>query len=298
MDDIEVLVISDGSTDSTVLIAREYERSYPNTFHVIEKENGGYGSTVNRGILEAQGSYFKILDGDDWINGTALAKLVQKLKESQSDMFFMPKLKIIEGVGEESDFIEFKVRNDGAIRIDELEKLVGHWNMTVRTVLLKKNMKQLPEHTLYTDQLFVIQSIALCKSFEFFNEPVYCYRVGHDGQSVTKASRIAHLDDAIVVTELENELFEEFQQKIPNNVKKYLERRVAIYYSNLVRTCLLAGPSSSGKSQLIDIEKKAEIECLRIFELAGECSGRVKLLRVTRYHSYWILSLLTRNSWA
>ena len=47
MDRLEVLVVNDGSTDSTLEIAREYEEKYPQTFRVIDKKNGGYGSTVN-----------------------------------------------------------------------------------------------------------------------------------------------------------------------------------------------------------------------------------------------------------
>ena len=72
MDRLEVIVVNDGSTDSTLEIAREYETKYPETFRVIDKINGGYGSTVNASIRVAAGRYFRLLDGDDWFDRDGL----------------------------------------------------------------------------------------------------------------------------------------------------------------------------------------------------------------------------------
>ena len=60
----KVIVVNDGSTDSTAEIAMEYQEKYPDTFRLINKENGGWGSTLNVGIKNAIGKYFKQLDGD------------------------------------------------------------------------------------------------------------------------------------------------------------------------------------------------------------------------------------------
>ena len=64
MEQLEVLVVNDGSKDSSSAIAHEYEAKFPCTFRVIDKENGNYGSCVNRGLAEAQGKYIKVLDAD------------------------------------------------------------------------------------------------------------------------------------------------------------------------------------------------------------------------------------------
>ena len=55
MEEIEVLVVNDGSSDSTAEIAQRYADKYPETFRLINKENGGHGSTINTGIKEAKG---------------------------------------------------------------------------------------------------------------------------------------------------------------------------------------------------------------------------------------------------
>ena len=82
MDRLEVLVVNDGSTDSTLEIAREYETQYPQTFRVIDKENGGYGSTVNASIRAARGKYFRLLDGDDWFTMHAVTYRTRILQEN------------------------------------------------------------------------------------------------------------------------------------------------------------------------------------------------------------------------
>ena len=72
MDELEVFVINDGSKDRSSKIAREYQDKYPNTFYVIDKVNGNYGSCINRGLKEATGKYIKVLDADDCFNARAL----------------------------------------------------------------------------------------------------------------------------------------------------------------------------------------------------------------------------------
>ena len=80
LEEVEVLIVDDGSKDRTAEIGKVYERQYPQTFRVISKENGGHGSTINRGIQEAKGTYFKVVDGDDWVDTEDFVKLVKALK--------------------------------------------------------------------------------------------------------------------------------------------------------------------------------------------------------------------------
>ena len=85
---IEVLVVNDGSKDNSSAIAHEYETKYPEAFRVIDNENGNYGSCVNRGLKEAKGKYFRILDADDRFDTGALVQLVDVLATTDLDLVF------------------------------------------------------------------------------------------------------------------------------------------------------------------------------------------------------------------
>lgn len=88
--DIEILIVSDGSKDNTVSVAKKWADKYPDSIRVIDKENGGHGSTINRGILETTGKYFKAVDGDDWVVTENFVKLIEFLKGVDVDLINNP----------------------------------------------------------------------------------------------------------------------------------------------------------------------------------------------------------------
>ena len=79
-EDVEIIIVNDGSTDHTLEIARRYEKEYPTIVKVVDKENGGHGDAVNEGLNHASGMYFKVVDSDDWVEETALEKILDVLK--------------------------------------------------------------------------------------------------------------------------------------------------------------------------------------------------------------------------
>lgn len=99
LDSLEVLIINDGSKDNSSRIAHDYAEKYKNTFRVIDKENGHYGSCVNRGLAEATGKYVKVLDADDWFDTTELEKLLDKLPSTDVDLI-LTSYKIVDNNGE------------------------------------------------------------------------------------------------------------------------------------------------------------------------------------------------------
>ena len=86
MEKMEVIVVNDGTPDNSALIAKEYEKRYPDIIRVIDKENGGHGSAWNRGVEEAQGKYISFLDSDDWL--TNFREFVLKLEKTDTDLVF------------------------------------------------------------------------------------------------------------------------------------------------------------------------------------------------------------------
>ena len=84
--ELEVLVVNDGSKDRSPEIAREYEARYPDTVTLIDKENGGHGSTINEGLRAATGKYFRVLDSDDWFDTCNFVKFFAALHDCDEDV--------------------------------------------------------------------------------------------------------------------------------------------------------------------------------------------------------------------
>ena len=82
---LDIVAINDGSKDDTLEKMQRYEELYPSAIRVIDKENGGHGSGINRGILEAKGKYLKVLDSDDWVDTNGLTNLISFIRDSVED---------------------------------------------------------------------------------------------------------------------------------------------------------------------------------------------------------------------
>ncbi len=193
-DEIEVLVVDDGGNDGTLEIARKYEEQYPGIIRAVHKENGGYGSVQNYSMQNASGRFFKILDGDDWVDREGLTKLVEYLRDTKADAVVTDYLK-----GPDKDSLtrvrEWRNYKEGALmKPDSVHsRPAGMWSLTYRTSVLRKSGLVLPEHTLYTDRIYATIPFSYVRGVAYLGDPVYCYRTGRDGQSVSRESRIKHI---------------------------------------------------------------------------------------------------------
>ena len=84
-EDVEILIVNDGSKDRTAEIGKEYEEKYPGIVKLINKENGGHGDAVNAGLAHASGKYFKVVDSDDWVDRISLMKILNVLKNFEEE---------------------------------------------------------------------------------------------------------------------------------------------------------------------------------------------------------------------
>ena len=78
--DIEIIIVDDGSKDETAAKADEWETRYPGIIRAVHQENGGHGIAVLSGLREAQGTYYKVVDSDDWLDGAALSTMLSILR--------------------------------------------------------------------------------------------------------------------------------------------------------------------------------------------------------------------------
>lgn len=202
-DKLEVLIVNDGSRDNSLAIAQKYEEKYPNIFRVIDKENGNYGSTINKGIELATGKYFRILDSDDFYNNDELISFVDKLGSCNTDLvltdYFIDrdnhaaKMKM-SGI-EEGQNIDLNT-----VEIAKIDNYAMH-GLTVKTSILRDNNISLLTGISYTDTEFCYYPLKYSKTICYYALAVYRYQVGRDGQTVNLASQIkclSHMRKIIV----------------------------------------------------------------------------------------------------
>ena len=296
IDDIEVFVIDDGGTDQTLEKAEKYRKEYPGSVNLVHKENGGYGSTVNLSAERASGKYFKLLDGDDWFDTNGLNKLVEFLKKNDTDWVLT---EIIKFTGDEADTSKLgkwakfhgKVLDAEGIT-DNL--FTGMWEITVRTELLKEHLRKLPEHYLYTDILYVVYPLPYIRKIGFLSVPVYCYRLGRDGQSVTKESRNKHYKEYLDLVETVKKYFYECDGR---SLPAVIQQRFFTYYKYQVFNYLLLPPSSEVKKEMILLEKNTKENYREFYDYGGKESQKIALLRATNYLAYWFIAKYMHNNW-
>ena len=81
-EEVEILIVDDGSKDSTPQIADEYQKKYPSIVKAIHQPNGGHGEAVNTGIKNATGFFYKVVDSDDWVDQESYEKILAFLREA------------------------------------------------------------------------------------------------------------------------------------------------------------------------------------------------------------------------
>lgn len=233
-EDIELIIVNDGSTDDTLKIAKEYQKKYPQVIKVIDKENGGHGSGVNAGLGIASGKYFKVVDSDDWLDTSSLKKVVATLKKQDIDMLIVNYVYEKEGSPKEMGYLNVFKENEiftwqevGHFKVSEY--LLMH-SVFYKTSLLKEIHLTLPEHTFYVDNIFVYYPLPFVKTMYYLNVPLYRYFIGRTDQSVNERVMIGRVDEQIKVTKMMIDFFDPLTIE-PKSLQKYL-----IHYLDIMMT--------------------------------------------------------------
>lgn len=185
---IEILIVNDGSKDNTFKIAKHFENLYPSTIKAVDKENGGHGSTINKAIELATGKYFKVVDGDDWVDTLNFVKLVEYLKNNDNDVVLnsfnrvdVSQNKTIKVEAPNAEYNKKYIIND--VPLENFNKFYQIHSITIKTSILKK-IPQITENCFYVDQEYVVYPLPYVKTVMFLDFDVYQYQVGNQNQSV------------------------------------------------------------------------------------------------------------------
>ncbi len=289
LDFIEVFVVDDGGKDGSLAIAQKYAADHPGSIFPVHKENGGYGTTVNYSVSHAAGRYFRLLDGDDWVNTAGLDLMIEHIMNYSPDWIVTRTDRYQDGAGFIDDGIPVwqKYTKDKVLQIRDVpaEFQVGMWESTFRTELLKEHMKEFPAHTLYTDILLVCYPLAYCETVSFLDTSLYCYRLGRDGQSVSRESRIKHYKEQLAVVDIIKDYYKEADVA---NKAELIRRRFTAYYKWQILCLMLLPASKDNLKHIRQIERDAK-KNYRDFYDGGRESKNILALRYTGYLAYWPL---------
>ncbi len=229
-EDVEIIIVNDGSKDNTAAIADEYAAKYPTIVKAVHQENGGHGDAVNTGLRHSTGEFFKVVDSDDWVDTNAYTKLLKVMKElltkeEQVDMLISNY--VYEKVGAKKKRV---IHYRNCMPIEEIFTWddIGHFkvdqyilmhSVIYRTQLLKDCNLQLPKHTFYVDNIFVFFPLPYVKNMYYVDVNFYRYFIGRQDQSVTMENMIKRIDQQLRVTKLMIDYFD--YNKINNKKCQY-----------------------------------------------------------------------------
>ena len=203
-EDVEIIIVNDGSKDKTEEIAKKYEKKYPTIVKAVSKENGGHGSGVNKGLELATGLYYKVVDSDDWVDEGALQKVLKTIKK-------LEKTKKL---------------------VDMKDAYLLMHSVIYKTEMLKKCGVHLPEHTFYVDNIFVYYPLPHVKTMYYLDVDFYRYFIGREDQSVNESVMIKRIDQQIFVTKTMIEFFDPYSYwEKEKRLAKYL-----IHYIDIMMT--------------------------------------------------------------
>lgn len=306
MEDLEILIVNDGSTDHSLEIAEEYIRQYPDTYRVITKENGGHGSGINCGIANARGTYFKVVDADDWVGEKAFCDLVRTLKTSNADVVYSGFLWTYDNG--ETDKTKFQTKAEITIPFEGVEyqktysfdsiadKLyMKMHNMTIKTEILRENQIHIDEHCYYVDTEYITYPIPYVKTICFVDGFVYYYRLGRAGQSVGLEKMQKNEENYNKVLESLLKFYRQLGNQVPcTEIKKqYIARLIARVIAGKFKIMLSFSPSAKKKQQIKQYDQNLKTQYRDIYD--SNINKAVSLLRKTQYHTYYLVNLMVRS---
>lgn len=173
IDDIEIVIVNDGSTDNSESIINDYLNKQDNISY-FKQHNQGLGATRNKGLELAKGEYIAFLDSDDWVEQDYYEKLLNKAQSEESDLVISSYIVEIPNK-QRQDLVTHNYNN----KIEYLDALIKgkvagfSWNKLYKKSLIKNNNLVFPirgQLENVEDQYFSTRCIALSNKVSFMNE--------------------------------------------------------------------------------------------------------------------------------
>lgn len=244
MNQLEVIIVNDGTPDNSAEMSREYVKRYPQTFRQIDKENGGHGSAWNVGLKEATGKYLRFLDSDDWL--TNLDRLMCDLKNCDADVVF--NLFEVINLSDNNLVINSPIIDencgfsDGCPLYPITRKIwmnngnkysnVNFWSVTYKTEILKPLCPLFAEKVMYDDYILTWVPLVYGRTCVAFDYVLYNYLAGRPGNSmsVTQMKKRAFSYN-VCFRQYETTRSRIDERNVPQELLECIDDRIAEYAS-------------------------------------------------------------------
>lgn len=227
--EVEIIVVDDGSTDRTADIAREYCRKFPGIVRMIQKENGGHGSAVNCGLAAATGRFFKVVDSDDWLDPSAYRRALLALRALGSIDVLVTNYVYEYSYNGKRNIVRYRnvfPRNRILTWRDmqrcHISQLMLMHALIYRTSLLRECGLKLPEHCFYVDNIVAYQPLPFVKKLFYLDVNLYRYYIGRPDQSVNTRTMIKRIDQQLLVTRTMIAQYDLYKDVPVKNLRRYM----------------------------------------------------------------------------
>ncbi len=303
----EVLIVNDGSTDETPQIAHEYEKNYPDVV-AIDQENMNWGGVVNTAIKHAHGTYFKVLDSDDYLDEEALNTALETLAELR-DTNSAPDLFITNYVYDHiTDNTKRSIRYNklfpegrlftweemGTPNIDQKIMIHAAWFKT--SVIHEANVK-LPTGVSYMDSLLLLQPMPFVETLFYMDIDVYHYIIGREGQSIEIDVVKKNIDQQLLASKLaiDNNDYAKLYEQQPNRALLMMGYISCMMSVSTIYLFKINTPEAIQKNKELWSYLKTENPVLHTKvrkSLAGLANRKTALGRSLAKFFYWIAQRL------
>ncbi len=259
LDRLEIVIVDDGSTDDTALLAQGYCQRYPQTVRLIRQENRGHGGALNAGCAAAQGTYLKVIDADDWVETDALPAFIDRLSRCQADVVLTHYRTVDITTGQIRDwrcapraFHTAYTLAEVLDRWEDFAPVVTFHGITYRTDFYREKGMALSEHIFYEDHEFSTVPCCYAGRILPMDLTIYDYRVGDVAQSVSDSSqlrRIGHLQAVL------QRLMDEYGARdlSPSGRAFFCRKALVVLLRYLTITLLLEPDRRKGRRQAADM---------------------------------------------
>lgn len=228
---IEIILVNDGSTDNSPIICQKYAELYPN-IKLISQKNSGLSEARNTGIMNANGEYLLFLDSDDFLFDEILDKILFYLKNYEKDLFIGRAYKYFGNFNQmQLSQIDYNFPDDinPDVAFDKLNSIKNFWFaawlIIIKRDFLISNELFFKKGILHEDELWVPSVFIKAESIGFLNFGFYCYRLNRKGSIVSNTNIKREFDKLIVASELSK-----FYGKNKISDKIINDRRAAIEF--------------------------------------------------------------------